>query len=120
MDRRTLTRFKRAYGRKTDTELADEFKVSLAEVRRLGIEHALGKDKRVIPCEKMPRWTEAQVEKLVELYPNHSNEEIAAVLGRTAISVLCKANRMQLQKSSAHLAETGRENVSVRWEKNSP
>lgn len=119
MDRRTLTRFKRTYGRKTDTELADEFKVSLDEVLQLATAHSLGKDKRIIPCEKMPRWTEDQVAKLIELYPNHSNEEIAAVIGRTAISVLNKANRMRLMKSSGYLADTGRKNVSVRWEKNS-
>jgi hypothetical protein len=114
MNRMDLTKFKRTFGHKTNAELAEMFGIEETLVAELGVKHSLGKDRRLVPREKMPRWTEAEIEKLRLIYSDRSNEDIAAEMGRSAIAVLCKAYRMRLEKSKAYLSTLGQINVSVR------
>lgn len=46
-----------------------------------------------------PNWTEEDLETLKELYPDHSDEEIGKILGRTPGSVKLRAVRRGLRKS---------------------
>lgn len=109
-----LREFKRLYGTTKDARLADDFGLSMSQVKRLAIQLALGKDKRVFPIEKMPRWTHEQVTLLTELYPMTPNEEIARQLGRTVKSVVAKAHNLKLRKDPERLRQMGQQNVKLR------
>lgn len=44
-----------------------------------------------LPPYLAPQWTPEEIARLGELYPDHSNEEIAAIMGRTPGSVKIRA-----------------------------
>ncbi len=119
--REELVQFKRIYGTRTDEDLALIFGRSLEAVRRLGEELKLAKDKAFLrkldgtTSTRMPRWTEAELEKLCAMYPTHANLDIAGALGRSVKSVVSKAHNLGLKKDSARLRAMGRENVSLRY-----
>lgn len=48
-------------------------------------------------------WTMAEVEALRRLYPDHTAEDVAAVIGRKAKSISMKANALGIGKSDAFL-----------------
>ena len=82
-----------------DDEVAKRLDRSLADVTEEAGRLALAKDKRVFSGTKMPHWTDEQVDRLIELYPDHSNVEIARLLGRSEASVMQKGSRLGLVKS---------------------
>ena len=64
---------------------------------------------------RMPRWTDAELERLKVMYSDHSNLEIATALNRSVKSVVSKAHNLGLKKDLERLREMGRENVSLRY-----
>lgn len=70
----------------------------------------------------MRRWTEEEVEKLINLYPNTQNAQISIELNRTVPAITYKAKQLNLRKSKEHISSiaavhyakighfTGREN----------
>jgi hypothetical protein len=62
-----------------------------------------------------PRWTKEEIAILRRLYRTHSNEEIAALLGRKVTSVVFKGFRLSLSKGPKRLKEMGKENIAKRW-----
>jgi hypothetical protein len=52
-------------------------------------------------------WSEAEVNYLLEAYPTTKDKVIAAVLGRSDMSVMSKARRMGLKKDLAFFREAG-------------
>ena len=63
-----------------------------------------------------PRWTKDEVSTLKRMYRNHSNSDIAKVLGRKVSSVVFKGHRLGLSKGARRLREMGQENIRMRWE----
>lgn len=57
----------------------------------------------MLPVYLAPPWSQGEIARLVELYPDHSNEEIAAILGRTPASVKLRAVRKGLRKSPEYV-----------------
>ncbi|MDP7559887.1 MAG: hypothetical protein QF745_05045, partial [Planctomycetota bacterium] len=57
------------------------------------------------------------IELLRNLYPTTPNLEIAQNLNRSVKSVVSKAHDLKLKKSQERLQSMGRENVSLRYEK---
>lgn len=116
-------RLKRDYGSRPDRDLSLILGQPVAAIRRMAEELRLAKDKTFlhraegVEHVRMPRWTEEQVTLLRELYPSRGNEEIARILGRSAKSVVSKANDLELKKSRERLREMGRENVRIRHER---
>ena len=109
-----LVQFRLLYGRRSDRELARHFGVSLAYIADTANRFALGKDKATFPGRRMPRWTTSEIERLIELYPDHDNLDIARRIGRTVKSVISKAHKLGLRKTADRLVEMGKENVSLR------
>lgn len=105
---------RRIYPRSDDAELARRFGTTVEEVQAEASRHALGKDKAKFRGAPMPRWSAEELERLQELYPSHSNREIARVLGRTEASVTRQGARLGLRKSEARRALAGVENVQLR------
>lgn len=111
---------KRLYGRRTDRDLARILERSPDSIRRMARRFALAKDKAFlrqlegVTATRMPRWTAAELERLVELYPQTPNLEIAHQLQRSVKSVVSKAHHMGLKKADERLREMGRENVALR------
>jgi hypothetical protein len=64
----------------------------------------------------MPRWSNAELDLLRELYPRTSNLDIAQRLQRSVKSVVSKAHHMGLKKELERLQEMGRENVRLRYQ----
>lgn len=121
-----IAEFKRLYGTRTDEDMALIFGRSVESVKRLGARYCLAKDKAFVrkltgsSATRMPRWTEAEVERLKDLYPRQSNLEIAQALNRSVKSVVSKAHNLGLKKEVERLREMGRENVSLRYKKAFP
>lgn len=119
--RSEITQFKRIYGTRTDEDLARIFGRSVESVRRQAQKYSLAKDKAFLrrlngeASTKMPRWTEEELTALKEMYPFHSNLEIAQRLDRSVKSVVSKAHNLGLKKDPKRLREMGRENVSLRY-----
>lgn len=109
-----IREFKRVFGTSRDHDLAEQFGISVSEVKRLGIQLCLGKDKKRFPVKRMPRWTAEEVELLRSLYGYSSNTEIARKLKRTVKSVVSKAHNLELKKHPERLEEMGRQNVKLR------
>lgn len=116
--------FKRLYGTRSDEDLSVVFGRRLDVVRATAAELCLSKDKAFVRREsrgreatRMPRWTKAELERLVALYPSTANLEIARLLQRSVKSVVSKAHHLGLHKDIARLQEMGRENVAVRHER---
>ncbi|MBC8405467.1 MAG: hypothetical protein H8E15_09585 [Planctomycetes bacterium] len=93
-------------------EKASEFRLA----KDKGFQRRRGTGKRV----RMPRWTKDDVEKLAQLYPDTPNLDIAHALNRTLKSAVSKAHDLGLKKSSSRLRDMGRENVRLRYQKQSP
>jgi hypothetical protein len=121
-----IAEFKRLYGTRTDEDIALIFGRSVESVKRLGARYCLAKDKAFVrkltgsSATRMPRWTEAEVSRLRELYPRQSNLDIAQALNRSVKSVVSKAHNLGLKKEVERLCEMGRENVSLRYKKAFP
>lgn len=62
----------------------------------------------------MPRWSQAEIDKLQTLYSDHGNQQIAIILGRSITSIANKAWQLGLTKSSEQLTLIGRNNVARR------
>lgn len=121
-DQDEVARFKRLYGTRRDEDLAIIFGRRLSDVQGEAKKLCIAKDKAFIrrtgPAEKstrMPRWGASDLELLRELYPVHSNLDIAQRLQRSVKSVVSKAHNLGLRKDPARLKEMGRENVSLRY-----
>lgn len=121
-----LVRFKRLYGTRTDEDLAIVFGRKLEVIKAHAAELCLSKDKAFMRratggVEKttMPRWSQDELIKLKDLYPRTSNLEIAQVLGRSVKSVVSKAHNLGLKKDKARLQQMGRQNVRLRYERES-
>lgn len=116
-----LVELKRMYGTRTDEDIARIFGRTLESVTAKATELCLAKDKAFIrklsgtAATRMPRWTPEEIKKLEELYPEHSNLEIAQMLDRSVKSVVSKAHNLGLRKDRDRLAEMGRQNVSLRY-----
>ncbi len=126
-------RFKSLFGTRDDRDLAAIFSRTVEEVEELAEELQLRKDKvylRKCACRRgkidvrgrqaasrMPRWRPAEVERLQELYADHSNLEIATALGRSVKSVVSKAHDLRLRKSRELLERVSRRNVGSRYAK---
>jgi hypothetical protein len=51
------------------------------------------------------RWTEGEIEKLIELYSDKSNLELSNIFNRDENSIRNKANRLGLSKSKEHISK---------------
>ncbi|MFT5286658.1 MAG: hypothetical protein ACI8TQ_002828 [Planctomycetota bacterium] len=113
--------FKRAYGTRTDEDLARIFGRSVEMIKELALRLAMAKDKAFLrklqgtPATRMPRWSEEELSLLKSLYPAVSNLEIATKLNRSVKSVVSKAHNLRLKKDPDRLREMGRQNVSLRY-----
>lgn len=109
-------RVKAIYGTRTDEEVARELGVTLERVVDLAARFCLAKSKAAFPGTRdMPRWDDVEVATLVDMYPGHSNLEIAKNLGRSVGAVLAKAYLMGLKKGPERLEQRSRENVLRRY-----
>ncbi|MCP3919559.1 MAG: hypothetical protein GY711_28830 [bacterium] len=121
-DQEEINDFKRLYGTRTDEDLALIFGRKLEDVRGKAETLCIAKDKAFLRKKsggrrstKMPRWQEDELTILKELYPTHSNLEIAKQLSRSVKSVVSKAHNLGLKKDPSRLREMGRQNVSLRY-----
>jgi hypothetical protein len=113
---------KRLYGTRTDEDIARIFERPESSIADKATELCLAKDKAFLrkisgdeTTTRMPRWSADEIETLTRLYPDHSNLEIAKILGRSVKSVVSKAHNIGLKKDPRRLQEMGRENVSLRY-----
>ena len=115
---------KRLYGTRRDADLEVCMLRRRDEILAVARELCLAKDKRfraaVAPAtgggrSSMPRWTDDEVERLRELYPDRDNLAVARELGRTVTSVANKAYQLGLKKSPQLLATIGRANIAQRY-----
>lgn len=115
--------FKRLYGTRTQADLAIVFGRTEESVQRLSLKLCLAKDKAFVrktrgtASTKMPRWSDAEIAKLREMYTTSSNLEIAQALERSVKSVVSKAHNLGLKKSSDRLQQMGRQNVNLRYKR---
>jgi DNA-binding CsgD family transcriptional regulator len=118
-----VAELKRVYGTRTDDDIALIFGRSVESVQRMATKLCLAKDKAFVrklkgtPATRMPRWSAEEIEQLKQLYPEHSNLEIAQALNRSVKSVVSKAHNLGLKKDRSRLQEMGRENVSLRYKR---
>lgn len=114
---------KRDFGSRTDRDLSLILAQPVSAIVAMAEELCLSKDKTFLHRAegvrhvRMPRWSEAEIEQLRELYPTHPNEEIARILNRSTKSVVSKAHDLELKKSKERLREMGQENVRLRHER---
>lgn len=47
-------------------------------------------------------WTEQEINKLKEIYPNHTNKKVADILNRSYSSVCTKGSKLNLNKTKKH------------------
>ncbi len=119
--REEVADFRRIFGTRTDEDLARIFGRSIEAIRRQAQKYSLAKDKAFMrrlrgeAATRMPRWTDAELELLREMYPLVSNLDIAQKLQRSVKSVVSKAHNMGLKKDPQRLRQMGRENVSLRY-----
>lgn len=119
--RQEVADLKRMYGTRTDEDLARVFGRSEDSLRRMAVQLALAKDKAFVRklagenTTKMPRWANAELETLREMYPKCANLDIAKALNRTVKSVVSKAHNLGLKKDEERLQEMGRANVMLRY-----
>ncbi len=50
-------------------------------------------------------WTDEETRRLIELYPDHDQNELSRLLGRPVAGVKAKARDLKLRKDPEHLAE---------------
>ncbi len=119
--REEIVELKRIYGTRTDDDLSRIFGRSVTAIEEAAEEHALAKDKAFIrrlageASTHMPRWSNDELEILRQEYPFQPNLDIAKKLNRSVKSVVSKAHNLGLKKSPQRLREMGRENVSLRY-----
>jgi hypothetical protein len=63
-------------------------------------------------------WTNDEIVKLIELYPNYHNDDIAKILGKSKSSIDNKSYRLGLKKSDALINKKNREAIHKRKIKN--
>jgi hypothetical protein len=61
------------------------------------------------------KWDQAEIRRLRQLYPSHSNPEIARRLRRSLSSVIAQAFKLNLKKSRERLVRMGKEHMARRW-----
>lgn len=105
---------KRKYGRADNESLAQELGLTVDVLVQAASDYALAKDKRSFKGNPMPRWKAEEVEQLKLLYPETANIEIARIMGRSEKSILAKAHRLNLKKTTERLSARSRENVRLR------
>ena len=117
-----ISDLKRLYGTRADEDLALIFGRSVDSIQALAAKLCIAKDKAFLRRKsggqrsiRMPRWQTEELKVLEELYPTHSNLDIAQRLNRSVKSVVSKAHNMGLKKDPERLREMGRENVSLRY-----
>lgn len=117
-----ISELKRLYGTRTDEDLALIFGRSVESIRAESDKLCIAKDKAFLRRKsggqksiRMPRWKPEELRVLEELYPAHSNLDIAQRLNRSVKSVVSKAHNMGLKKDPERLREMGRQNVSLRY-----
>ncbi|MCB9916094.1 MAG: hypothetical protein H6828_13280 [Planctomycetes bacterium] len=116
-----IAELKRLYGTRVDDDIARIFGRKTEDVSAKAAELCLAKDKAFVrklagaAATPMPRWTADEIKLLEELYPAHSNLDIAKQLERSVKSVVSKAHNLGLKKDRDRLAEMGRQNVSLRY-----
>lgn len=127
-----LQRLKDLYGTRRDSDLEVCLQRDAADVARTAAGLCLAKDKLFAAREaeraaaaaneraallpvRMPRWTDAEVAVLRQVYADQDNLAVARRLGRSVTSVANKANQLGLKKSPAVLADIGRSNVALRY-----
>jgi len=112
---------KRIYGTRSDDDLAAIFGRDVEVVRKYADKLCLAKDKAFLKkvngkgATRMPRWSQAELRLLRDLYPVTSNLEIAKQLNRSVKSIVSKAHHVGLKKDVERLREMGRQNVSLRY-----
>jgi|GEM_PF-960915 len=121
-----LADLKRLYGTRTDKDIARIFGRPESSVAAKATELCLAKDKAFVrrvsgeeATTRMPRWTPEEIERLKEMYAEHSNLEIAQALNRSVKSVVSKAHIIGLKKDPKRLQAMGRQNVSLRYNRQS-
>jgi len=121
--REEVAELKRIYGTRTTSDLERIFGRGGEEIERIAGDLALAKDKAFVrklsgeSSTRMPRWTAEELEILKRDYASRANLDIARELDRSVKSVVSKAHNLGLKKSSERLRAMGRENVSLRYEK---
>jgi hypothetical protein len=116
-----LAELKRLFGTRTDENIGIIFGRPTQTITQKAEDLCLAKDKAFIrrlsgtPSTRMPRWTPEEIDILRELYPDHSNLDIAQGLNRSVKSVVSKAHNIGLRKDRTRLQEMGRQNVSLRY-----
>jgi hypothetical protein len=119
-----ISELKRLYGTRTDEALVLIFGRTQESVAQQAETLRLAKDKAFLRrsdgepvVTRMPRWRPDELKLLAELYPAHSNLQIAQKLDRSVKSVVSKAHHLGIKKDPSRLREMGRENVSMRYGK---
>ena len=51
----------------------------------------------------MRKWTEEEIQKLINIYPYTENERISIELNRTVPAIIYKAGQLNLRKSKEHI-----------------
>jgi hypothetical protein len=131
-DRAETQLLKDLYGTRHDGDLEVALLRPRLEIATMAAQLCLAKDKRfaaqaevkavaepspATPTGRrsMPRWKPAEIARLIELYADCDNLEVARQVGRTVTSVANKANQLGLKKSPQLLAAIGRTNVALRY-----
>jgi hypothetical protein len=119
--RAEVAMLKDLYGTRTDVDLEVSLLRPKHEIASVARRLCLAKDKRFQKrCQgdcrsRMPRWNDADVERLRKLYAEHDNLQVAQALGRSVASVANKASQLKLKKGPGLLARIGRNNVAGRY-----
>lgn len=102
----------------SDRVLAAKYRTVVAEVRRQAAALALAKDPRFVAgktrAREAFRWSREELDRLRDLYPDHSNLEIARLVGRSEQAVKRMGRRLGLRKHGARLKVAGLRAVSMR------
>lgn len=111
---------KRWYGTRSNGDLAVILGRPETEIEAKAHELCLAKDKAFAhrfdaARTRMPRWNDAEIERLRQLYPESPNLDIARELRRSVKSIVSKAHDLGLRKNEDRLREMGRENVRQRY-----
>ena len=114
---------KRVYGTRSDYNLVACLSRPKAEILRMAGRLCLSKDKRFLAAARnhmpsiMPRWSQAEIQRLRLLYPHMDNLKIARLPGRSVASIANKANQLHLGKAAVLRQRIGRRNVTVRYQR---
>lgn len=113
---------KQLYGSRSDQDLEVCLSRSAAQIGKAAARLCLRKDKRFLARaggtearRTMPRWSEAEIQRLAMLYPTRDNLDVARQLRRSVASVANKASQLGLRKDERLLSLTGKRNVQARY-----